>query len=176
MSQEAYNPVSAVWAAVRPVPPITRQEAERAARRIFKHFGHRKHGGPSARTARFSGRARRCWIATKPDAGLSRGWERLAHDTSHRIFRARHPSFRPHDGGHATLEREVAAWIVTQGFLSGSLRTVRAKQKPTPIDHIASIDDKIARWERKAKRAATALKKLERRRKYYETKLLAGDK
>lgn len=168
-----YAKVGDVWAAARPIPPITHDEAERAVRRIYRHFGHKSQGGPNARTARFNGEVRRVWITPKTDAGLFKGWERLAHDVSHRIFAARHPTFRPHAGGHDALERDIAAYIVAQGWLGGTLRRDRPKAGGKDASaKLAAIDARIARWEAKARRAKNALTKLARQRKYYTKKLV----
>lgn len=166
-----YAKVDDVWNAARPVPPCTHEEAERAARRIYRAFGHKKHGGPNARTARFNGEVRKCWITPKTDAGLAKGWERLVHDIGHRIFAARHPTFRPHAGGHDALERDIAAYVVAQGFLAGKLRRDKPKGRAAPDAKLDAIRARIARWESKARRAETALKKLRRQERYYSAKV-----
>ena len=156
-----YISVDAQWPEV--VPPCSRIEAERAARMLYRKFGGVHLGSPNmAGPARFH-RVRSCWVTRSPST-LYRGWQRLAHDVSHAIFRKRHPSFRPHDGGHATLEREIAEHIVKAGWLSGSLQPVSLVKRATVADKVAHVDGLIAKWETKAKRAATALRKLHRKR------------
>lgn len=150
------------------LPPITRVEAERAARRLFRHFGAVALGGPLMRyPAKFNGRVRRCWISTKPTEGHLKGWGRLVHDVSHSIFRRRHPNFRPHAGGHATLEAEIAAFVVKQGWLEGTLQPKKSivTSDEKRIARLAKIDAAMKRWRTKQKRAANALRKLERRRR-----------
>lgn len=132
-----YAAIHTIWATVS-VLPITRIEAERAARALYRHFGGLRLGGPHmGAPARFHGPARRCWITTRTNAGLNKGWQRLVHDVSHRIFARRHPGFRPHAGGHATLEWEMAQFVVQSGWLAGELKpAVRAK--PTADERRAS--------------------------------------
>lgn len=164
-ADERYATVHAVWSSVT-VPPITRIEAERAARGLYRHFGGVGFGGPHMdAAARFNGKVRRCWISPRTNAGLNKGWQRLVHDVSHRIFALRHPSFRPHDGGHATLEREMAQHAVQSGWLAGKLKP-KVHARPTPAERrdgrIAHVQAAIARWQSKRKRAETALRKLQR--------------
>lgn len=161
-----YEPIDHLWSSVA-VPPINRIEAERAARAIYRHFGGVHLGGPQMQEpARFSGKARRCWITRRAGADSSKGWPRLVHDVSHRIFARRHPNFRPHAGGHAALEREVAEYVMEQGWLAGTLRA-GPRRKITGEERRAARQRRLAsaikRWERKLARAQKALKKLKRR-------------
>lgn len=90
-------------------------------------------------------RGRRCW-------GGPGGWPRMIHDVSHAVFRYRHPGFRPHAGGHETLEREIMLHVLSQGWAL----------KPTPRakpDPLLKARDAVKKWERRAKLAATKLKK-----------------
>lgn len=160
-----YAPIDALWLSVRR-PPISRIEAERAARRICRHFGAVAHGGRMTHPARFDGEVRRCWITPRINDGLDKGWPRLVHDISHRIFAARHPDFRPHAGGHAVLEREITEYVIQQGWLSGALKPP-ARRKATPEERrakrLAQTEAAIAHWDSKRRRAETALRKLRRR-------------
>lgn len=161
-----YDPIDQPWSSVA-VPPISWIEAERAARAFYRHFGGVHFGGPQMKEpARFSGKARRCWITRRAGDDSSRGWPRLVHDVSHRIFARRHPSFRPHAGDHATLEREIAAYVIEQGWLAGTLRA-RPRRKISSEERRAARQRRrsmaIERWERKLRRAQKALKKLKRR-------------
>lgn len=164
-----YDPIGRVLPPM--TPPITRAEAQRAAAKIYKHFGKAEF-----RSANFDqpikytrAVARRCWASTKPTPGADpdKGWPRLIHDVSHHIFGRRHPRFRPHDGGHATLEREIAEYVVTQGWLcEGS--PLRPKAAPKlcrahlQAARLARIEAAIQRWGAKQRRAENALRKLKR--------------
>jgi hypothetical protein len=166
VTESRYEPIHHLWSTVT-VPPITRVEAERAARRIFRRFGSQALGGPlMSRPVRFSGRVRRCWITRKTNAGLQKGWQRLVHDISHEIFGRRHPNFRPHAGGHATLEHEIADFVIARGWLGGTLRPP-PRRKPSGEERRARAIERteraIARWEVKRRRAENALKKFRRR-------------
>jgi hypothetical protein len=161
-----YDPINALWSSLTR-PAISRLEAERAARRIYRHFGAVALGGPlMTGAARFSGTVRRCWITPRVNDGLDKGWPRLVHDVSHRIFARRHPNFRPHAGGHAVLEREITEYVIEQGWLTGKLKPAAAR-KATPQERrdkrLAQTEAAIARWESKRRRADNALKKLRRR-------------
>jgi hypothetical protein len=152
---EAYLPAT--------LPAITRQEAERAAKRLFRAFGGVEHGSPNMTgPARLRYAVRRVWISPKPTTGHFKGWGRLIHDVSHDIFSKRHPSARAHDNGHHVLERELAMYVVARDWLQGGLRTVR--EKPTldvkRAQKLEQVRAGIARWTTKQKRANTALKKL----------------
>ena len=172
-----YDAVAQLWSAVT-VPPVTRSEAERAARRIYQHFGSVRLGGPRMiRVARFNGRVRRCWITSKTNAGLNTGWQRIVHDVSHRIFAHRHPNFRPHAGGHARLEHEIARYVIAKGWLTGTLRS-KATRKPTVAERraqaVTRTESAIARWTSKLRRAQTALRKLRRRHRAQLRRLAPG--
>ena len=150
------------------LPPLTREEAERAAKRIFRHFGSAKdRGGAQADLGpiRFRGYVRRCWVSSKPTKEHDKGWGRLVHDVSHDIFRRRHPGFRPHAGGHAQLEREIAEFVVAQGWLDGRLKTI--DKKPSREERhrckLARVEEALLRWDRKLRRAQNALRKLRAR-------------
>jgi hypothetical protein len=163
-----YAPIASLWASMIR-PPLTRHEAARAARRIYRRFGARTLGGPAMSTAaRFDGRVRRCWITTRQNAPSSKGWERLVHDVSHRLFALRHPHFRAHDGGHATLEREIAQFVVVQGWLNGTLCKPAAPPTTKAQRHaqdLARVQARIERWNSKMRRAHNALNKLKRRQR-----------
>lgn len=135
------------------LPAITREEAGRAAKKLMRHFAHRK-----------SSWLRRCWISTKPTTGHHRGWARLTHDISHRAYRLEYRAAAPKDGHsrtHAAIELAVVRHVVASGWLDGSLKPkARAwKSKPTVADRVVKTQAAIARWERKAKTAETYLKK-----------------
>jgi hypothetical protein len=75
--------------------------------------------------------------------------------------------------GWGTGWRENVPWA-----LDLPLELAPAKPAPAPSEVVAEKLERIAQreraWSSKAKRAATALKKLARQRRYYERKLAAG--
>jgi hypothetical protein len=161
---DRYEPVRAALPAI--MPAITRAEAERANRRLWNHFGPADWKAGKARYQASTGKtyrlgARRCWVSTKPTSGHHKGWGRLVHDMSHRLFRRIYPNRRPHDPLHAKYEADVAAYVVEQGWLTGKLKPApKVKAKPSTSAKLANVEAAIKRWTTKEKRARTALKKL----------------
>jgi hypothetical protein len=160
-------------------PAITRIEAERAAYRLCKKFGPERWRATSNKWGRWIGpsQVRRVWLSKAATTRHGKGWRRLAHDVSHRIFRGHYPDRRPHDPLHAHYERQIVAHIVESGWLNGVLLPKTRKPKPTPTKHetrsaeLAKIDGAVTRWESKAKRAKNALAKLHAKRKRIERAL-----
>jgi hypothetical protein len=155
------------------LPAITRAEAEKAATLLLKKFGNKREASARVgfnltfKTSWHRGKARRCWISSKPTAGHFRGWGRLIHDVSHTVFEHRHPTWRPHDHGHAAVEAEIAQFVAQSGWLDGGLRPApkKAPTRQEALDkQVAAINARVARWEAKARRAERALKKLRRQR------------
>jgi hypothetical protein len=99
-----------------------------------------------------------------------RGWVALVHDLSHFAHRRLNPGVRPHSGTHARLELSMIKEVIKRGWLFGSLKKPE-KPQPEKRDERAikflRVEAAIILWERKLKRAQTALKKLERQRRYY---------
>lgn len=165
-----YAPVGATLPAT--LPPITKVEALRAYRRLVRAFGGLAHMPVTVAEGRGRpiiskrGAARTCWASTKPTTGHSKGWGRLIHDASHYVFRIRHPHARPHDGGHATLEREMAEYVAARPeWLGGLLKPIERKApKPDAAARLARVDAAIVRWQVKEHRAINALRKLKRKR------------
>jgi len=148
------------------IPPLTREEAERALRRLWKKFGN---GEPISR------RILRVWVPRKPPFNtIYRGWRRLVHDVSHRIFFRLHPGRRPHDPRHEWLEGEMVEFVLKSGWLDGKLKPKPKTEKPIRERRFQSVLERIEVWERKRKRAETALKKLRRQRAYYERQQIAA--
>jgi hypothetical protein len=152
------------------LPAITRVEASKANRLICRHFGKRSLGPV---TMLFDvepyARVRVCWLSAKLSHGADhrKGWGRLIHDLSHYIFRRRHPHFRPHECGHATLEREIAAYVVSKGWLEGTLKPEVPAKQTTEERRRASLErleERLKRWDVKQRRANSAIKRLTRQR------------
>lgn len=152
-----YEEANTVWPAE--LPAITAQEAARAARKLTRHFGKRK-----------SGRVRRCWVRLKPPFNiLRRGWRRLVHDVSHRVYRyefKKRAGFGEHGAQHALLELEMVKYVIEHGWLNGALRS---EPKPRPKrDRAAHARAMLVRWQSKVRRARTAEKKWATKVRYYE--------
>jgi hypothetical protein len=150
--------VNALWTTV---PPITREEATRAAIRIRKHYKFYMMRAP----------VRTCWIS-REGKRLDKGWPRLVHDLSHRLGRLQFPRERPHGPHHAAIEREMIEWVLAQGWLDGKLKP--KPQVKQPVDRAAHARAMLARWETKLKRTETMLKKWRRKVRYYERTAVAA--
>lgn len=161
----------------RVYPAVTRAAILPYYKRLIRAFGRLRDmpvGVQEARELRVGSRpgmgdytrdkrltARTCWASTKPTTGHHKGWGRMIHDASHEIFEVRHPNARAHDGGHATLEREMAEHVERMGWAIQLTPTPKPRRSyEERIEHTRNLID---RWERKAKRAENAMKKLRRR-------------
>jgi hypothetical protein len=122
MPRNDYDPVNDLWPTV--LPPITAQEADAARRALVKRFGVRDDAcALQSRPMTDHRPVRRVWVSRKPTGVMGRGWARLVHDVSHRVFKYRHPGWRTHEHGHAVLELEMAWYVLTQtDWLQGGLR------------------------------------------------------
>jgi hypothetical protein len=166
-----YERVNAAWP--NPRPPLTAEEAIRAAKRLYRFSRGRKWVGPVKIT---SGR-RYTWIQygtmiLNPE----RGWKHLVHMLSHHAHMVLHPQERPHGRVHARLELRMIKEVIKRGWLNGKLKTQpneeriarekeRAALAQSPNGKLAAVEAPQKRWTTKLKRATTALKKLELRTK-----------
>jgi hypothetical protein len=147
------------------LPAVTMKQAAAAARKIYRKFGAVSMGPVTQRNPiKFPTRyPRRCWAATKPTTGHRSGWGRMVHDIAHDIHRKRAPGLRPHHNLHARLEVQIAAYVVEAKLIEAV--QPKPKATPAPDAKLAKIEAAIKRWTTKQKRATTALRKLERKRK-----------
>lgn len=155
---QAYTLTNRAWGR-EVLPPCTRTEAERAVNKLWRRFT-----GSRARRV-----IRPIWVSLRETSSDARGWHRLVHDVSHRIYRRDYPNrsaFADHTIHHANLEREMIEYVVAQGWLEGKLKPpVKAKldtHSKRANRYILTVEA-IARWERKEKLAKTYLKKLRAR-------------
>jgi hypothetical protein len=160
-----YQPVAARWSTVS-VPPLTRPEAEIAAKRLAHVFTHSADVSAGVRPhgLRIS-RVRRCWISRTAGADPYKGWCRLVHDVSHMVFGYRHPGFRLHEDGHERLEYEMCDFAIKAGWLGGALKPralTKAEQRRAKRE---SIERRLEAWRRKEARAHRAVLKLTRQLK-----------
>lgn len=160
-------------------PAIDRALAIKVANRIYRHFGNKKFAAHPERFRRpkcTENNVRRCWVAKAGVNDLSKGWRRLIHDTSHRLFTRRYPEKRPHDSLHAALEREVAQFVISAYLrlpavlandISDAMRKDQQakKRRALRVDKLNRLEARIVNWERKARRAETALKRLRKEHK-----------
>jgi len=181
-----YDNVNAVWPDECPIP--SPQEALTGARKLVRlalTLKREPSKDPSRQvqpTPKFRGEfkltsgnrytyPRRGVFYVNPDQSdhRFRGWKGIVHDISHWAGRRLYPDYDPHDHRHAFIERTLAEHVVKNGWLDGKLKRPK---KPKPVIDLkaaraARIDQRITAWERKRKRAETALKKLRQQQRYY---------
>lgn len=158
------------------LPPLTRAASFVYAERLVKKFGKLGLGSPNqvgpARLADWGifDTGRRCWASTRPTSAQNhhKGWGRLIHDVSHIVFAKRHPTMKPHAGGHAAVEREIAEYVALKGWL------VPKPVKDRPNLKVLAYERQKVRlkeWITREKRAHNKVKKLRRAIARYERSL-----
>jgi hypothetical protein len=152
-----------------PLPKLDGDEAIAAAIRLYR-FAMKKPLRRSKPLRITSGNRRTSIYYGRVNP--ERGWRDLVHSVSHHCHWRLHPNEKAHDGmgRHAFLEREMIQYVVDQGWLEGKLKKperARATKIETQTKRYESILARITAWERKRQRAETALKKLDRQRRYY---------
>lgn len=168
----AYEQVNGSWPA--DVPPVTPREATTAARRLWRRFMGRPFGGKVKHDPKLRGRS--VILAVDPDrrlamyVGTRHGWRGLVHSMSHRVHARLHggPNYREHDYRHHWLEKQMVLHVLEQGWLTGRLRPPEKPPAPVRDPAVVKLERVEARakaWQRKLRRAQTALAKLERQRK-----------
>jgi hypothetical protein len=175
-SLTSYSDVNDAWGNVK-LPPVTAAEAKPIFDKLLKKFGGKHLRGPW-----WSHRVNRAWAAPKgTDTQYARGngLPRMVHDASHWVFERRHGKrwFKAHSARHAALELEMIQHVLAKGWhLPKPVKA--APPKPSPVEaRSAKLDAtraSIKRWETKAKRAATALRKLRARERGLARALNAG--
>lgn len=169
-----YATVNASWPEVMPVP--TGPEAITAVKRLYRFAMGKPWKGKVQLT---SGR-RHTWprygiyyVNPNREGWSFSGWKDIVHAVSHYCHRRLYPGKRPHDHRHEWLEKEMINYVVSHGWLDGKLKRAKPeapKSDPKQIRY-QRICNRIATWERKERRAKTALRKLVRTKTYYERTL-----
>ena len=97
------------------------------------------------------------------------GWRDINHDMSHFIHWRK--TGLSHKGNHMSVERD-GAQLIKRRFLESGPKPKKAKPEVSVVaKRAASVDRRIVGWEKKLKRAKTALKKLKKQKRYYVKKL-----
>lgn len=114
--------------------------------------------------------SRRTWedsrgFTVNPD----QGWHAINHDMSH--FIERRKTGAAHSDQHVRLEA-AGARLICRRFLRDEPYVDKKKERDHVAERAARVDAGIRRWETKLRRATTALKKLRKKKKYYD-KVLA---
>jgi hypothetical protein len=182
-SIDVHRSEAEAWPAV--IPPLTEAEAKTAGKRLYRAFMRKPWKGDVIVSS--GNRASRIrWATISPTSEIAKrrrtcrvhalvvnpgaGWKELVHDLSHTFHWRLRPKDRPHSDNHLALEKDMVAYVVSNGWLDGKLKPKARPKKPAPNPAIVEHDRVLARikaWETKAKRAATALAKLRKE----ETKL-----
>jgi len=178
-TRQRYVAVNGAWPEAVPTP--TPEEAIAGCRLLlregFRFYGLTAHV-KRKRTFKITSGNRHTWPRRGTWKVNPRNWHNIVHAVSHWCFSSRYPSrtgVRPHDPGHAAIEKHLIEYVINQGWLDGKLkRPKKEKPKTDPkADRAARVVLSIKRWETKKKRAETALKKLRKQQRYYDRKLAA---
>ena len=161
---KVYGQVNRMWPDELPI--LEKIEAERAYKRLINKFGSKKVWSEysskwitkklSVRLTRKRGtktwkvKVRKCWLSLNGDTNsLSKGWRRLVHDVSHRVYDFRFPnSSEDHNIAQAKIEQEMAQYVIAQGWLEGKLKP----KIKTPLTKDEKKSKKLLNYERLLKK------------------------
>lgn len=164
-----YDDVNNAWGG-QPLPPITTADAAPIFARLVRRFGVKK---TKAQIPRWARDGRRCWAAprgTDTSNPRANGLPRLVHDASHYAFDKLHPTFKTHSAAHADLEKRMIEHVIAAGLHLPKIRPTPSPDQAVAVA-LAKVEARIKRWQTKAKRAATALRKLGRTEKRLRARL-----
>ena len=183
-SHKTYGQVNRMWP--DEIPPITKEEAFKAYKLLTRKFGSKKvwseyyNKWETKKLYIGRRRPRRCWICLSGNCNLlDRGWRRLVHDISHRVYDFRFPqSSRDHNIAQARIEQEMAQYVIDSGWLDGKLKS-KPKAKLTKDEiqdkKIKNLIKLIRSWERKEATAKTYIKKYRLKLKRLRPTMRLGD-
>ena len=160
--KEWYARVNAAWPS-GPLPSLTGQEAVDVAAKLTRFaIGNYDKGFDSI--VETSGR-RETWVYGRVlYVNPAKGWHDLVHSLSHWCHRMTWRA-KGHDSSHARMELRMIREVIKRGWLDGRLRKPE-KAAPTREEkrekRLAGLNARLDRWEKKQRRAETAIKKLKR--------------
>jgi len=182
-SRKTYGQVNRMWP--DKLPYLESDEALKAYKRLLNKFGKKETMHPTLgwrKRKLHPGRKkpRKCWVCLSGDSNsLRRGWRRLVHDISHRVYDWRFPkSNRHHDIAQAKIEQEMAQFVIDSGWLNGTLKS-KPKVKPTKDEKQKAKEINLVKlirsWERKETTAKTYIKKYRLKLKRLRPTMRLGD-
>ena len=178
VARKTYGQVNRMFP--KQLPILEKDEAKRVYKKLIAKFGTKKvwseyYSGQwitkkmKVRQTRKRGtktwktRVRKCWLSLNGDTNtLSKGWRRLVHDVSHYVHDFRFPNSSNHDVAQAVIEKQMADYVINQGWLDGKLKTKLKPKLNKDEKHIIKTKNLIKlikSWETKEKRAKTYIKK-----------------
>lgn len=175
--KEWYQRVNEAWPAIVPFPPLTFDAGANAVRRLYRFVTGNTFTGKIVETTgrRYSYARRGTFFVNTTGHPHGRGaWHDFIHDLSHHLAsRVYDYPIKPHSREHAKLELRLVKEIVKRGWLQPEAPQREPVTAPAPTrdlkaEKLLRIESRIVAWERKAKRAQTALRKLNRQRSYYQ--------
>ncbi len=139
------------------------------AKSFVRAFWKQEMGGKLPWTLRVGSGNRRTWMndfvfTVNPD----QGWHDINHDMGH--FIERRKSGGLHTDYQVRLE-SAGARLICRRFLRDEPYVDPKKGCDHVVDRASRVDAGIKRWDAKLKRAANALKKLKKKKRYYDTVL-----
>lgn len=139
------------------------------AKNFIRAMWKQEMGGKLPWRLRIGSGNRRTWMndfvfTVNPD----QGWHDINHDMSH--FIERRGSGGAHTDNQVRLEG-AGARLIMRRFLRDEPYVDPKKGRDRVADRAARVDNGIARWESKLRRATNALKKLKRQKRYYDKAL-----
>lgn len=173
-----YQEVNDLWKDIK-IPYITREEAEKAKNILIRKFGAKKFLPPFY-SAGMNPKAYRVW---KPYICLSgdpttlwKGWRRLIHSLSHKVYRRRFPKrWFSHSYQQAELELEMCKFVIDKGWLNETLKSkviilskdeMRNKKLEKYKILISKWEFRVSKMERNLKTATKYIKKYNKKVKY----------
>ena len=163
--------VNSKWPSEKNLVP-TEQEAIRGAKRLYRiAMGHAWTG-----KVKLTSGNRYTWIRhgvlyVNPNHSRESGWKGIVHCISHWAHYRKNPQEKPHSPKQAYIERDLVDYVLSNGWLDGSLKKTKAKPKPK-IDIVQVRYQRIlkreAAWKAKLSRAKNAWSKLDKQRREYE--------
>jgi hypothetical protein len=179
MELTSYDDVNNAWGGIT-LPPVTTKACAPYFAKLVEKFAKCEDRIGRPFVPGWARKGRRVWASPKAQdtsqhrAGGRNGLPRMIHDASHLIFEWKHPKKKTHCVPHAELEWQMIEYALRKGW---HLPPAEKAKPIKPTAHQArwiKLDRTragIKRWESKAKRAETALRKLRRRAKALERHL-----